>query len=122
MVLPIGPNPARCPVRALRTWPELAAISSGPVFRPVSTGNRALARRLSAQTVNYLVQGAIKWAGIDPLPYSAHSLRAGFVTTHTCGAPATGPSPTRPGTAPWRPWGSKGSTRHGKITPLRSSD
>jgi integrase len=36
--------------------------------------------RLSAQTVNYLVQGAIKRAGIDPLPYSAHSLRPGFVT------------------------------------------
>ncbi len=87
VVLPIGPNPARCPVRALRTWTELAAINSGPVFRPVSTGNRAVARRLSAQTVNYLVQGAIKRAGIDPLPYSAHSLSAGFVTcAHLRGA------------------------------------
>jgi len=33
------------------------------------------------------VQGAIKRAGIDPLPYSAHSLRAGFVTyAHLRGA------------------------------------
>ena len=87
VVLPIGPNPGRCPVRALRTWAELAAISSGPVFRPVSTGNKAVARRLSAQTVNYLVQGAVKRAGIDSLPYSAHSLRAGFVTyAHLRGA------------------------------------
>ena len=87
MVLPIGPNPARCPVRALRTWPELAAISSGPVFRPVSTGNKAVARRLSANSVNFLVQAAIERAGIDPVPYSAHSLRAGFVTyAHLRGA------------------------------------
>ena len=106
VVLPIGPNAGRCPVRALRSWAELAVISSGPVFRPVSTGNRAVARRLSAQTVNYLVQVAIKRAGIDPFPYSAHSLRAGFVThAHLRGA-ATGPSSTRRATAPWPPWGS----------------
>jgi site-specific recombinase XerD len=87
VILPIGPNPARCPVRALRTWAELAGMASGPVFRPVSTGNKAVARRLSANSVNYLVQAAIKRAGIDPLPYSAHSLRAGFVTyAHLRGA------------------------------------
>jgi integrase len=71
----------------LHTWAELAGISLGPVFRPVSTGNRAVARPLSAQTVNYLVQAAIKRAGLDPLSYSAHSLRAGFVTyAHLRGA------------------------------------
>jgi len=81
-------GPTRAAVRcALRSWAELAAVSSGPVFRPVSTGNKAVARRLSAQTVNYLVQGAIKRAGIDPLAHSAHSLRAGFVTyAHLRGA------------------------------------
>jgi hypothetical protein len=53
---PSGPTrpAARCGRCALG---ELAAISSGPVFRPVSTGNRVISRRLSAQTVNYLVQG-----------------------------------------------------------------
>jgi site-specific recombinase XerD len=87
VVLPFGPNPARCPVRALQSWAELADVSSGPVFRPVSTGNQALARRLAPHAVNYLVAGAIKRAGIDPLPYSAHSLRAGFVTyAHLRGA------------------------------------
>jgi hypothetical protein len=80
-------QPGPLPGAGLRTWAELAGITSGPVFRPVSTGNKAVARRLSAQTVNYLVQGAIKRAGIDPLPYSAHSLRAGFVTyAHLRGA------------------------------------
>ena len=87
VVLPIGPNATRCPVRALRTWAELAGVSSGPVFRPVSTGNKAVGRRLSANAVNFLVQAAIERAGIDPLPYSAHSLRSGFVTyAHLRGA------------------------------------
>ena len=69
VVVPIEPNPVRCPVRALHTWTELASISSRPVFRPVSTGNKAVDRSLNAYTVNYLVQAAIKRAGIDPLPY-----------------------------------------------------
>jgi len=87
VVLPIGPNPARCPVRALRAWADLAGIASGPVLRAVSTGNRAGTRRLDAGALNVLVQKAVARAGIDPLPYSAHSLRAGFVTyAHLRGA------------------------------------
>ncbi len=87
VVLPVGPNPARCPVRAVRSWSELAKISGGAVFRPVSKGNRALERRLNPEAVNVLVQAAVARAGIDPFPYSAHSLRAGFVTyAHLRGA------------------------------------
>jgi integrase len=87
VVLPLGPNPARCPVRAVREWTALASISSGPLLRPVYKGNKALARRLDAGALNRLVQAAVTRAGIDPLPYSAHSLRAGFVTyAHLRGA------------------------------------
>lgn len=65
----------------------LAQIESGPVFRPVSKGSRALTRRLNEGAINRLVQKAVARAGIDPLPYSAHSLRAGFVThAHLRGA------------------------------------
>jgi hypothetical protein len=39
-------------------WAELAGISSGPVFRPVSTGNKAGARRLAPWAVNYLPAAA----------------------------------------------------------------
>ena len=59
MVQPIGPNPARGPVRVPRTWAELAGIGSGSVFRPVSTGNKAFSRRLNAYTVNHQVQAAV---------------------------------------------------------------
>jgi integrase len=117
VVLPIVPNPARCPARALRALAALAGIASGPILRAVSTGSRAGTRRLDAGALNVLVQKAVARAGIEPLPYSAHSLRAGFVThAHLRGA-ATGPSSTRRATAPWPPWGSTlGSTRRGKTT------
>lgn len=126
VVLPRSGNPARCPVTALEQWLQLAAITGGPVFRPVSKANRPLARRLTAAAANDLLQAAVLRAGITPrqdpthrrctkcayepteqeahdaercprckakLPphdfggYSAHSLRAGFVThAHLRGA------------------------------------
>lgn len=87
VVLPRGAGARRCPVEALQNWLQLARIASGPVFRPVSKANLALPRRLNPEVVNQLDQAAVGRAGIDPLPYSAHSLRAGFVTyAHLRGA------------------------------------
>jgi integrase len=87
VVLPRAGHPGRCPVTALRTWLDAAAVTNGPALRPVSKGNRALPRRLHPESVNDLVQGAVARAGIDAGPYSAHSLRAGFVTfAHLRGA------------------------------------
>ena len=87
VVVPHGGNPLRCPVTALNTWLQVADITDGPVFRPVSKGNRALDRRLHPESVNTLVRNAIQRAGTDPSGYSAHSLRAGFVThAHLRGA------------------------------------
>ena len=87
VVVPQGANPQRCPVAALRTWLDAAAITDGPVFRAVSKGNRALDRRLHPESVNALVRNAIHRSGTDARGYSAHSLRAGFVThAHLRGA------------------------------------
>lgn len=88
VVLPFASNPARCPVTALRAWLQLSGVTDGPVFRPVSKGNRALDRRLTPAAVNGILQTAVTAAGLDqPELYSAHSLRAGFVTyAHTRGA------------------------------------
>lgn len=87
VVLPRAGDPRHCAVRTLSRWLELAGITEGPVFRRVSKGNVAGATGLNPGSVNQLVQRAIYRAGIDPTPYSAHSLRAGFVTyAHLRGA------------------------------------
>ena len=86
-MLPYANRRSRCPVTALRGWLAAAAITTGPVFRKVSKGNRALDRPLNPASVNDLVQAAAARAELAGGPYSAHSLRAGFVTyAHLRGA------------------------------------
>ena len=78
--------------------------------------DRVLDRRpgLGQDTIAQAPRGATRsfvtrpWprAGLDPLPYSAHSLRAGVVTyAHLRGA-SDRANPAKLGTAPWRPSGS----------------
>ena len=87
VVLPRAGNAARCPVRTLERWLELAAITGGPVFRRVTKGNRAGTEALNPESINQLVQQAVARAGVEGEAYSAHSLRAGFVTyAHLRGA------------------------------------
>ena len=87
VVLPRAGNPARCPVTALTTWLQAAGITAGPVFRSVGKNNKPGTRPLHPESVNDLIQQAITRAGLDPAAYSAHSLRAGFVTyAHLRGA------------------------------------
>jgi len=86
-VLPRGGNPDRCPVTALHTWLGLAGITTGPVFQGVTKANKPTGRALHPESINTLVQHAIARAGLNPEHYSAHSLRAGFVThAHLRGA------------------------------------
>ena len=87
VVIPHSGHPRRCPVTALCTWLDAADITSRPVFRPVSKGNRAVDRRLHPESVNTLMRNVIQRAGTEPTRYSAHSLSAGIVThAHLRGA------------------------------------
>ena len=87
VVLPRAGNPDRCPVVALERWCALAGVADGPLLRPVAKSNTAAPRALNPDSVNTLVQQAVTRAGLDPARYSAHSLRAGFVTyAHLRGA------------------------------------
>ncbi len=87
VVLPRAGNPKHCAVRALERWLELGTITQGPVFRRVMKGNRVGSGALNAESINQLVQLAVARADLDPKAYSAHSLRAGFVTyAHLRGA------------------------------------
>ncbi|MEK6439195.1 site-specific integrase [Pseudonocardia sp. T1-2H] len=87
VVLPRAGRRAHCPVTAVQTWLDAAGIADGPVFRKISRGNRVLDRALHPESINDLVQAAVARAGLPGGPFSAHSLRAGFVTyAHLRGA------------------------------------
>jgi integrase len=79
--IPYGSNVETCPVRALRAWLDAARITTGPLFRPVTRHGNVGSARLTAASANRIVQRAVRRAGLDPRPYSAHSLRAGLATS-----------------------------------------
>lgn len=54
----------------------------GPLFRPVVKGDKAGGRRaLSSQMVDLLVKKYARAVGLPARGYSAHSMRATFITT-----------------------------------------
>ena len=78
--VPYGSRLPTCPVRALRAWREVAAISAGPLFRPIDRHGNISTARLSDRAVARVVQAAVSAAGFDPARFAGHSLRAGFAT------------------------------------------
>ncbi|MBO3273381.1 site-specific integrase [Hymenobacter defluvii] len=71
------PDRRTCPVRALKDWLQLLheqGYTSGPLFRSFYKGQRLSNRRLTPIRLNLLVQLHLG------KKYSAHSLRASFVT------------------------------------------
>jgi integrase len=88
--LPRRADPATCPVRALRTWLDVAGIGAGPVFRAVNRYGQVQPGRLSDRAVALVVKRACRRAGLDPDRYAGHSLRSGFAT-----AAAEGGAPER---------------------------
>jgi site-specific recombinase XerD len=76
------------PIRHLTVWLHQAGIrdTEDLVFRSVSRHNQ-LGNSLTGTAINAIVKRAIQRTGLDPAPYSAHSLRAGFATyAHLRGA------------------------------------
>lgn len=70
------------PVEAVQEWLAAAAITTGPVFRPVSRSGRVRGEeRLTDRSVAEIVKRYAIAAGLKPGEFSGHSLRAGFVTT-----------------------------------------
>ena len=68
------------PLTHLRAWLAAAAITEGPVFRPLWKGGRPRPGRLSGHAVARILQARAAGAGLDPALYAGHSLRAGFIT------------------------------------------
>jgi site-specific recombinase XerD len=81
VVIMAGDNSTTCAVAAVRIWLKEAKLEhegENPVFRQVR-GRHAESTRLSDKTVDRIVKGACRAAGLKE-NYSAHSLRAGHVT------------------------------------------
>lgn len=68
-----------CAVRALRAWLDAAGIVHGSIFRRVTRSGTATSP-LTAQSVALIVKRRVSAAGLDPVGFAGHSLRAGFAT------------------------------------------
>lgn len=66
--------------RAVTGWIEAARITSGPLFRPVSTSDRPLKRRLSPDGIRVILRYRLRLAGLPEDYASPHGLRSGFLT------------------------------------------
>ncbi|MFC5475599.1 site-specific integrase [Paraherbaspirillum soli] len=85
--IPYGDG-ACCPATALRAWLAAAGIASGSLFRPVNKWSEVGTDALHAGSVNTILAGCAKLAGLDYVPQlSSHSLRRGMATSaHRAGA------------------------------------
>ena len=74
-VLLVGP-----PVEALREWLLRSDINSGPIFRAIDRWGALEERALTPQSITLILKKRCEMAGLDPADFSAHGLRAGFLT------------------------------------------
>ena len=87
-----------CPVAALDAWLAASGITEGAIFRPVDRHGHIHSTRLSGEAVSLVVRERAADAGLDPIRFSGHSLRAGLAT-----------SAAQAGVPPWR---IRAQTRH----------
>jgi integrase len=86
--IPFG-RTRHCPVTAVEQWRARSGIAEGALFRPVDRHNVISHQRLSGEAVSLVVKERLAVAGMNPLGYSGHSLRAGLATSAAqSGAPA----------------------------------
>ena len=78
-------NDDLCAVAAVEAYLGAAGIIAGPLFRPLAKSGRLLPHRLNAASVAYILKARL---GDEGREFSAHSLRAGFITAAAlAGAP-----------------------------------
>ena len=64
----------------VETWIQVAKISDGPLFRPISKADRVLERRLSPDGIAAILKARLKAAGFEDGFATPHGLRSGFLT------------------------------------------
>jgi site-specific recombinase XerD len=78
--IPYGSNPETCPVRTVQEWLAAAGITDARLFRSINRHGQVQVRGLSGIDVARVVKKLALRAGLDPLKYAGHSLRAGHAT------------------------------------------
>lgn len=68
------------PVGALTGWLESEGITSGPIFRHIDRWGNVSERAMSPAGINHMIKRRLAMAGYDETKYSAHGLRAGYLT------------------------------------------
>ncbi|YCI06222.1 tyrosine-type recombinase/integrase (plasmid) [Ensifer sp. D2-11] len=68
------------PVTALKLWLAEAGVKDGPIFRRIDQWGNVDRRALTPQSINLILKGRCKQAGLDPALFSAHGLRSGYLT------------------------------------------
>lgn len=74
---------SRCPVKVLKNWLALAAIDSGPLFRPINRHDQVVGcKALTPQSVALIVKASVRMMSGDEAAkmVAGHSLRAGYCT------------------------------------------
>jgi len=71
---------ALCPVHAVETWIDAAALGSGLLFRAIDRHGTVATEPLAADSIARLIKKAARRAALDETQYAGHSLRAGHVT------------------------------------------
>jgi integrase len=80
--VPAGEVTTTCPVWAMTAWGELLGRRDGPIFVAVTRGGTITDRRLSGDAISAIVRRRATAAGLpDAAEMSAHSMRAGLVTS-----------------------------------------
>jgi integrase len=70
-----------CPVLAAERWLEVSGIETGAIFRRINRHGQIAPGRLSGDAVAVIIKDRVTAAGLDPIGFSGHSLRAGFATS-----------------------------------------
>lgn len=85
VAIPYGEHLETCPVRNLKRWIELLKAEEGPLFCQIDRHGNLKAGGLTGQAITRMIKKRAQAAGLNPVPYSGHSLRAGFVTAASVG-------------------------------------
>jgi integrase len=68
------------PVEALNAWLDATNIDKGSIFRAIDRWGNVSRRQLDPKAANDIVKQRVTMAGLEPRNFSAHGLRAGYLT------------------------------------------